>query len=128
MRSQNILTGLLLTLFASFAASAQSTAQINRTIKDSSGAVLPGVEVTVNQTDTGLRRSTVADETGSYVLPNLPIGPYRLEAVLPGFRSYVLTGIILQVNSNPVIEAVLAVGQLTETIEVKADAALVETR
>ena len=128
MRGQNILAGLLLTLIASFAASAQSTAQINGTIKDSSGAVLPGVEVTVNQTDTGLRRSTVTDETGFYVLPNLPIGPYRLEAVLPGFRSYVQTGIILQVNSNPAIDAVLAVGQLTETIEVKADAALVETR
>src|SRR5262245_11139695 len=126
--SKKILPALFLTLIISFAASAQSTAQINGTIKDSSGAVLPGVEVTVNQTDTGLRRSAVTDETGSYILPNLPIGPYRLEAVLPGFRSYVQTGIILQVNSNPVIDAVLAVGQLTETIEVQADAALVETR
>src|SRR5215510_973295 len=128
MRGQNILAGLLLSLIASVAVSAQSTAQINGTIKDSTGAVLPGVEVTVNQIDTGLRRSTVTDETGSYILPNLPIGPYRLEAVLPGFRSYIQTGIILQVNSNPVIDAVLAVGQLTETIEVKADAALVESR
>ena len=128
MRGQNILVALLLTLIASFAALAQSTAQINGTIKDPSGAVLPGVEVTVNQTETGLMRSTVTDETGSYILPNLPIGPYRLEAVLPGFRTYVQTGIILQVNSNPAIDAILAVGQLTETIEVKADAALVETR
>src|SRR5438552_3238090 len=127
MRGQNILAGLLLTLITGFAAWAQSTAQINGTIKDASGAVLPGVEVTVSQTDTGLRRSTVTNETGSYILPNLPIGPYRLEAVLPGFRSYVQTGIILQVNSNPVIDAILAVGQLTETIVVKADAALVET-
>ena len=81
--SKKILPALFLTLIISFAASAQSTAQINGTIKDSTGAVLPGVEVTVNQTDTGLRRSAVTDETGSYILPNLPIGPYRLEAVLP---------------------------------------------
>ena len=75
MRGQNILAGLLLTLIASSAASAQSTAQINGTIKDSSGAVLPGVEVTVNQTDTGLRRSTVTDETGFTYCRICRLGP-----------------------------------------------------
>src|SRR5437773_12392781 len=111
-----ILAASLLTLIASFAALAQSTAQINGTIKDPSGAVLPGVEVTVNQTETGPMRSTVTDETCSYILTNLPIDPYHLESVLPGFPTYVQTGIILQVNSNPAIDAILAVGQLAETI------------
>ena len=64
----------------------QATAQISGTVKDQSGAVLPGVEVTATQTDTGITRSTVTNETGSYVLPNLALGPYRLEAGLPGFR------------------------------------------
>src|SRR5262245_10161388 len=86
-----------------------STAQITGSVKDQSGAVLPGVEVTVTQTDTGLKRSVPTDETGSYVLTNLPVGPYRLEAALPGFRTYVQTGIVLQVNSNPVVNAVLEV-------------------
>ena len=63
-----------------------------------------------------------------YVLPNLPIGPYRLEATLPGFRTFAQTGIVLQVNSNPAINIVLQVGQLTETVEVQANAAMVETR
>jgi outer membrane receptor protein involved in Fe transport len=105
-----------------------STAQITGNVRDQSGAVLPGVEVTVTQTDTGALRTTVSDETGSYTLTNLPIGPYRLEAALSGFRTYVQTGIVLQVNSNPVLNAVLEVGQVNEQIEVQANAAMVETR
>src|SRR5438552_8090879 len=86
---------------------AQSTAQISGAIKDQTGAVLPGVEVTMTQAETGFKRTAVTDETGSYVLPNLPVGPYRFEAALPGFRTYIQTGITLQVNSNPIINAVL---------------------
>src|SRR2546425_6187259 len=107
---------------------AQSTAQISGTVKDRSGAVLPGVQVTATQTATGLERSIVTNETGSYVLTNLPVGPYKLEASLPGFRAFVQTGIVLQVGSNPVINVGLEVGQVAETVKVEADAALVETR
>src|SRR5206468_8934104 len=82
---------------------AQATAQISGAVQDQSGAVLPGVEVTATQTSTGVSRATVTNETGYYALPNLPLGPYRLEASLPGFRTYVQTGIVLQVNSNPTI-------------------------
>ena len=107
---------------------AQATAQITGAVRDQSGAVLPGVEITATQTETGVARNAVTDETGSYVLPNLPIGPYRLEAALPGFRTYVQTGIVLQVNSNPAINATLEVGQVAEKVEVQANAAMVETR
>ena len=107
---------------------AQSTAQISGTVRDQSGALLPGVELTVTQTDTGLVRSLVTNETGSYSVPNLPVGPYRLEAALPGFRTYVQTGIVLTVGANPVINVTLEVGAVSETVEVQANAALVETR
>ena len=107
---------------------AQATAQITGTVQDASGAVLPGVEVTVTQTNTGIVRKALTNETGGYILPNLAVGPYRLEAALPGFRTFVQTGIVLQVNSNPAINVVLQVGQVTEQIEVQANAALVETR
>ncbi|PYR97444.1 MAG: hypothetical protein DMG12_24245 [Acidobacteria bacterium] len=107
---------------------AQSTAQVSGTVKDQSGAVLPGVEVTITQTATGLARSIVTNETGSYALTNLPVGPYRIEASLPGFRTFAQTGIVLQVGSNPVINVSLEVGQVAESVEVQADAALVETR
>src|SRR6266487_1093098 len=106
----------------------QSTAQVSGTVRDQSGAVLPGVEVTATQTATGLVRTVVTNETGSYVLPSLPVGPYRLEAGLPGFRSFAQTGIVLQVDANPVINISLQVGQVADTVEVQADAALVETR
>jgi hypothetical protein len=105
-----------------------STAQISGSVTDPSGAVLPGVEITATQTETGVSRNTVSNETGAYVLPNLAVGPYKLEAMLPGFRTFVQTGIVLQINSNPAVNIVLQVGQVSETIQVEANAALVETR
>src|SRR5207248_102484 len=107
---------------------AQATAQVSGTVKGQSGAVLPGVEGTATQTATGVKRTVLTNETGSYVLSNMPLGPYRLEAGLPGFRTFVQTGIVLQVNSSPVINPVLEVGQVSEQVEVQANAALVETR
>ena len=109
-------------------AQAGSTAQISGTVTDESGGVLPGVDVTVTQTDTGLTRSAVSDATGGYTLPNLPVGPYRLEASLSGFRSYVQTGIVLTVNATPAINVVLGLGELSEQVTVTANAAMVETR
>src|SRR5256885_3472811 len=110
------------------AAWAQATAQISGTVRDQTGAVLPGVEITATQTDTGAARNAVTNETGSYILSNLALGPYRLEAGLPGFRTFVQTGIVLQVNSSPAINPVLEVGQISEQVEVQANATLVETR
>ena len=66
-----------------------ATAELNGRVTDSSGAVLPGVTVTATQTATGLVRTAVTDESGSYLISNLPTGPYRLEVALQGFRSYV---------------------------------------
>src|SRR4051812_11657308 len=97
------LGGLLFVVLSSTTVWAQATAQISGSARDQSGAVLPGVEITVTQTDTGISRNAITNETGSYALPNLALGPYRLEATLPGFRTYLQTGIVLQVNSSQVI-------------------------
>ncbi|PWT99915.1 MAG: hypothetical protein C5B51_26175 [Terriglobia bacterium] len=107
---------------------AQAVSQISGTARDPSGAVVQGVEVTVIQTQTGARRNVISDENGNYILPNLPLGPYRLEAVKSGFRTYVQTGIELQVGSNPDIPIVLGLGEATQTVEVQANASQVETR
>ena len=104
-----------------------TTAQISGTVKDQTGAVLPGVEIAVTQTATGAKRTAVSNETGNYVLASLPLGPYMLEAGLPGFKTYVQTGIVLQVDANPTINVVLQVGQVSDQVEVQANAALVET-
>src|SRR5580765_1986166 len=89
-----------------------ATAELNGRVTDSSGAVLPGATITATQTATGLVRTAVTDGTGSYLLSNLPTGPYRLEASLQGFRPYVRTGLVLQVGATPTINAVLEVGSL----------------
>src|SRR5215470_3429810 len=125
--------GVLFVLIASltFACTrvwAQATAQITGLVRDTSGAVLPGVDVKATQTETGITRTTKTNETGVYVLPNLPLGPYRLEAALAGFRTFVQTNIVLQVNSNPEINVTMEVGQVAQSVEVEANAAQVETR
>jgi hypothetical protein len=107
---------------------AQATAQINGTVSDASGALIPGAEVTATQTATGISRTVLSNESGGYILPNLPVGPYRMEVSLTGFRTFVQTGIILEVNATRVVNAVLEVGQVSETVEVQADATMVETR
>ena len=80
------------------------------------------------QTDTGLVRTAMTDSAGTYVLTNLPVGPYRMEVSKDGFSTYVQTGIVLQVNTNPAIEVILKVGSITEQVQVEAAATMVETR
>src|SRR5687767_6792822 len=92
-----VVHAVLAVLLSATGVLAQATATISGTVRDQSGAVLPGVTVTAAQTQTGLTRTTVSNDTGSYVLPNLPLGPYRLEAMLSGFRTFAQTGITLQV-------------------------------
>src|SRR5439155_26184771 len=101
MRNIIGLTVFVLSLGAAAFAQTVSVAQIRGSVKDPSGAALPGAEVKVTQTDTGLVRNVLSDETGTFTLPNLPIGPYKLEVSLEGFSTYVQSGIVLQVNSNP---------------------------
>ena len=118
----------LMLLLATSLVWAQATAQLNGRVTDESGAVLPGVTVTATQTDTGFVRTAVTDDSGSWVMPNLPIGPYKLEVALQGFKTYVQTGIVLQVGDNPTLPITLQLGQLEETVTVSGSAALVETR
>jgi hypothetical protein len=118
----------LAVILAAAPAWAQATASISGTVRDQSGAVLPGATITATQTDTGLVRTTTSNDTGSFVLPNLPLGPYRVEASLDGFRTFAQTGIVLQVNSSAVINPVLALGELAESVQVTAAAQAVDTR
>jgi hypothetical protein len=121
--------GFLIVLLSCTGASGQglSTAQINGTVRDQSAAALPGVTVTVTHMDTGVTRSVVTDDQGSYVLQNLPVGPYRFEAALQGFRTYLQTGIVLQVGANPTLLVTLELGQVEQAVSVQGSAALVET-
>ena len=120
--------GVLVVLLAGTTAWAQATAQMSGTVTDDTGGVLPGVTVEVTQTDTGLTRVAVTDGTGTYVLTNLPVGPYQVEATLAGFQTYVQTGIVLQVGDLAVIDAALGISALQETVTVEAAAPLVDVQ
>ncbi len=107
---------------------AQSTAQIQGSIQDASGSVVPGAVVRATQTETGAVRSATSGMDGSYVLASLPIGPYRVEISKAGFSTYVQTGIVLQVGAQPTVDISLKVGSVNEELNVEASAALVETQ
>src|SRR5581483_11002632 len=107
---------------------AASTSQIQGVVQDATGLPVQGAEVKATQTDTGTSRSATTSPDGTYVLPNLPVGPYRLEVSKEGFNKYVQTGIVLQVATNPNIDVQLKVGAVTEQVSVQADAAMVETQ
>src|SRR5580765_8134688 len=102
--------GAIILLLISSVAWAQATAELNGRVTDESGGVLPGVTMTATQTATGLVRSAVTGADGAYLFANLPTGPYRLEAALQGFKTYVQTGVVLQVGGKPTINIAMAVG------------------
>lgn len=107
---------------------AQGTAQIHGTIQDTSGAAVADAAVKATQTDTGVERTINTQPDGSYVLSNLPLGPYKLEVTKEGFSAASQTGITLQVGSDPAVPFTLKVGAVSETVSVEANAELVETR
>jgi hypothetical protein len=104
-----------------------STAQINGNVRDDSGLGVPNASIQATQTATGVVRTTTSSADGSFVLPDLAIGPYAIEITKEGFSKYIQNGIVLQVDSNPTIDANLKVGSTSEQITVEADAAMVET-
>jgi hypothetical protein len=126
---RRFLLALLLSAVAALPAGAQSTAingSIEGVITDESGAVLPGVTVTVTNLDTGDTRVVVTNESGLYRAPLLPLGKYKVEAELQGFKKLEQTGINISAGQTAVISLKLGVGQLTETVQVTADAPLVD--
>ncbi|MEO6238590.1 MAG: carboxypeptidase-like regulatory domain-containing protein, partial [Vicinamibacterales bacterium] len=95
--------------------------------QDSSGGVLPGVTIVVRNVATGIARETVSNERGQYEVAALQPGQYQVEAELTGFRRYVRGPITVQVNQDTRIDAMLQVGELSETILVAAEGITVQT-
>ena len=109
-------------------AQAVAVAEIDGVVADASGAVIPNAHVRLVQVEKQLVRTADSDPQGHYGLPNLPVGPYTLEVKAEGFKTYVQSGITLQVGNNVQINVSLQVGSVTENVEVTAAAGLVETK
>ena len=121
---------LLLLMFAAVFSAAvfgQETGTITGTVTDPTGAVAPGVTVTVTNNDTGLTRNAVSNSAGNYVVPDLRVGSYTVRAEAPGFKSYQRTNITLNVNSTVRVDIPMQVGEAKESVTVAADAIQVQS-
>ena len=96
-------------------------------VTDSTGAGVPGATVTIEQTETKLKREQVTDTAGAYNFTAVPSGPYTVTVTMTGFRTYDRQRVQVTLNSTARVDARLEVGQLTETVSVSADAALLQT-
>src|SRR5215472_4603578 len=103
------------------------TATIYGNVTDSSGAVVVGATVSAMNNDTGFLRQTATNPQGQYNLPGLNPGSYSLSVAFAGFRRAERSGITLQVDQNARIDVSLEVGQATETVEIVAQAPLIES-
>ena len=118
-----LLAAMMVLALAVLPAAAQSQAangSIEGSVVDSSGGVLPGVTVTVTNTDTGIQRVVVSNEAGIFRAPLLPLGTYKVVAELQGFKKYEESGIKLSVGQTATLRIALGVGAVTETVEVNA--------
>lgn len=108
-------------------AAQQSTGTISGTVTDAQDAVVVGAQIEVANLDTGAVFRTKTNEQGNYIAPGMAVGRYEVRASMQGFKKAVRSGITLQVNQNALVNISLQVGQLVESVEVSAQAALVDT-
>jgi hypothetical protein len=105
-----------------------AVAEIDGYVTDPSGQAIVGAQVKATDLDRGQVRTSVTDPTGRYSFPNLSIGNYQLEVSSPGFKGFVQKGIELEVASNRSINVRMEIGAVTESVQVNANAAQVETK
>src|SRR5262245_20176197 len=120
------LVSLLLAAFSSITL-AQSTATLQGSITDQSGAFVSGAKVTVRNQATGFERIVQTDSNGNYQVPSLPPGVYRVEAQAQGFSAQNVTDLTLEVSRIVVQNFQLKVGDVTQQVNVTADTQVVET-
>ena len=114
-------------VFTSLAFAQITTGTISGTVTDSTGAVVPGVNVTLKSVEKGITRTVRTDEGGRYRAPELALGSYEISVEAAGFESVVRSGITLTVGREAVVDFTLQVGAITDKITVTGEAPLVQT-
>src|SRR5437899_3593270 len=122
-----VLSSSLLLIMGKQAMSQLPTGTILGEIKDSTGAVIPGASITAKNVETGLTRTGMSAEDGSYRFSALPVGSYEVKVELPGFRTEVRSGLTLTVSQEAVINFTMQAGAVDQTVVVTEDAPLVNT-
>lgn len=127
-RRFGVLVACLLVLSGHVAAHAQSAdATLTGTVKDTSGAAIPGVAISVRHESTNETRAAISSEDGLYRVTNLPRGNYAVKAELQGFKTIEQTGVLLTVGDTVRLDFALEVGTFGETVQVTSQASLVNT-
>ena len=121
-----LLSALLLT--ECYTAWAQfESATMTGVVTDAAGAVVPNVAVKAVQESTNVEATAITNQEGRFFFPSLRPGSYRVEASAPGFKKAVTGGMVLQVNQAARLDLQLSVGDVTEQVQVSAEAPLLET-
>src|SRR5579884_2701764 len=118
---------LFLFLLASFAAYAQGTGSITGVVRDNTGAVVPGAQVTVTNTGQGTQYKTTTNSDGTYLVAALSPGSYNIEITAPGFNKFTTENVILRVAEKQRVDANMTVGEVKTAVNVEAAAVQVET-
>src|SRR5881397_708325 len=114
-------------VFAALAVAQVTTGTISGTVTDATGAVVPGVNVSLKSVEKGISRTVRTDEGGRYRAPELALGSYEITAEAAGFDTVVRSGITLTVGREAVVDFTLQVGTITDKITVTGEAPLVQT-
>src|SRR5579859_1648254 len=123
------LTTALCALVASFAAPlfGQTLGEITGRVADPSGAAVPGAAITLTNISTNGVRATASTSSGDYTFPSLPPGFYNLKTEHPGFKTAGTNNIEVQVQQTVRLDVTLQVGQVSESVEVSAQADLLQS-
>ena len=119
---------LLLLLQLALPVPAQTTGSVLGQVSDPSGAAVGAAPVKAENLETGFVRQTSTNEEGSYLIPSLPLGSYRLTIEAPGFKTFTQSGITLGVNQNARVDVQLELGAVSETVRVEAEALAADTQ
>ena len=119
-----LLGGLLLVASLAFG---QTTTSVTGLVTDPSGAVVPNASIELNNVDNGSKRETISDTNGSYSVPQLTPGTYRITAKATGFSSAVVSNLRFLVNTPATVNIKLEVGTITDTISVSAESVQLNT-
>ncbi|MBI1955761.1 MAG: TonB-dependent receptor [Acidobacteria bacterium] len=129
MQLRRLLAGVAVcvVLFSGNTLAQVTTGTILGAVSDSTGAVIPGANVTIRNVETGISRTSTTDMAGRYRAPQLGVGTYEVTAEATGFQTIVRSGITLTVGREAVVDFSLQVGAVAERITVTGEAPLVET-
>ncbi len=118
---------VLIALGAGLVFAQASTASMTGTVRDASGAIVPGAAISAKHVDTGLTRTAQSDAAGNYTLVSIPVGEYEVTAERMGFRREIRRGINLAVAQEALVDMTLQVGSIEQAVTVTGEAPLVNT-